>query len=507
MLTIREVIKTFYNALLQRLKKHRGNWEQNDPTADDYIKNRPFYTGDQVETALVEESTVSFVNADGLYMAEFPSTFEATVGETYKVLWDGTAYECVCGNYLNLPIIGNQSIIGLGSDTGEPFFIFNEYGLNETGWMSVAKDNSASHIISISRLVQEVVKIDAKYLPDLGLAPVAKSGSYNDLSDVPAIYSDVVRYSINQGLTSSQKNVARNNIGAASASDIADVVRYTISQGLTDAQKKQARTNIGAGISNFSGSYNDLTNKPTIVQGDWEVNNDSDMAYIKNRTHYDYTAYTPKTLYNNPFASTLINGMYYYGEKTGGSLTITEGDIYKVSGNNSTTYISTCKTVPIPSQLTIHAGKVLGNAQLGVDAGYLNGTNPNYPITDTGEPWCFISYSHTAKNAIISTIPNFYLSSLFVQSAHELKQLDEKYIPPTIQRVGDDVIIPSSTLDSDKKFKITVDDSGKPTFTNSSDSTDSYTPTDLPPVTTSDSGKFLRVSSAGEWVAETIPGK
>lgn len=46
MLTIREVIKTFYNALLQRFKKYRGNWEQNDPTADDYIKNRPFYTED-----------------------------------------------------------------------------------------------------------------------------------------------------------------------------------------------------------------------------------------------------------------------------------------------------------------------------------------------------------------------------------------------------------------------------------------------------------------------------
>ena len=63
----------------------------------------------------------------------------------------------------------------------------------------------------------------------------------------------------------------------------------------------------------------------------------------------------------------------------------------------------------------------------------------------------------------------------------------------------------SSTTNSTKEFRITVDDSGKPTFTNSSDSADSYTPTDLPSVTSSDAGKFLRVSSAGEWVAETIP--
>ena len=35
-------------------------------------------------------------------------------------------------------------------------------------------------------------------------------------------------------------------------------------QGLTDSEKQYARQNIGAGTSNFSGSYNDLLNKPTI---------------------------------------------------------------------------------------------------------------------------------------------------------------------------------------------------------------------------------------------------
>ena len=50
-----------------------------------------------------------------------------------------------------------------------------------------------------------------------------------------------------------------------SASDISGTVRYdTASQGLTTTQKANARTNIGAGTSSFSGSYNDLTNKPTI---------------------------------------------------------------------------------------------------------------------------------------------------------------------------------------------------------------------------------------------------
>lgn len=37
-----------------------------------------------------------------------------------------------------------------------------------------------------------------------------------------------------------------------------------IEQSFTDNQKSQARTNIGAGTSNFSGSYNDLSDTPTI---------------------------------------------------------------------------------------------------------------------------------------------------------------------------------------------------------------------------------------------------
>ena len=40
-------------------------------------------------------------------------------------------------------------------------------------------------------------------------------------------------------------------------------IKY-VTQTLTDAQKKQARTNIGAGTPNFSGSYNDVSNKPNI---------------------------------------------------------------------------------------------------------------------------------------------------------------------------------------------------------------------------------------------------
>ena len=140
------------------------DWNENDPTQPGYIKNRPFYTGDPVETVLVEESTVSFIEVEGLYMARFESTFEATVGETYKVSWDGTVYECTCIDVKSdRLIIGNLSIAGGGSDTGEPFIMSI---MNGTEIQIGTADTSDTHTFSISGFVVEVVKIDEKYLPE-----------------------------------------------------------------------------------------------------------------------------------------------------------------------------------------------------------------------------------------------------------------------------------------------------------------------------------------------------
>lgn len=46
-------------------------------------------------------------------------------------------------------------------------------------------------------------------------------------------------------------------------------------QTFTDAEKAQARQNIGAGTSSFSGSYNDLSDKPTIPSKTSDLTNDS----------------------------------------------------------------------------------------------------------------------------------------------------------------------------------------------------------------------------------------
>lgn len=58
-------------------------------------------------------------------------------------------------------------------------------------------------------------------------------------------------------------NITPADIGLGNVGNY-KAVSTVASQGLTDTEKANARTNIGAGTSSFSGSYSDLTNKPTI---------------------------------------------------------------------------------------------------------------------------------------------------------------------------------------------------------------------------------------------------
>ena len=158
-----KVIKSALDSLSEEIVNlPQPDWNQNDDTQLDYVKNRPFYTGDPVETVLVEESTVTFEEGGGLYEAEFPSTFEATAGDTYKVTWDGTVYECTCVDLDETLVLGNLSVVGAGSDTGEPFVMSV---INGEGIWLITTDSSTSHTFSISGMVAPVVKIDKRYLP------------------------------------------------------------------------------------------------------------------------------------------------------------------------------------------------------------------------------------------------------------------------------------------------------------------------------------------------------
>lgn len=89
----------------------------------------------------------------------------------------------------------------------------------------------------------------------LNLHTVAYSGDYNELNNKPTIPAAQVPSDWNAS-SGPSRILNKPNIPE-------NVVRY-VTQNLTSEQQAQARSNIGAGTSNFSGDYNDLSNKPII---------------------------------------------------------------------------------------------------------------------------------------------------------------------------------------------------------------------------------------------------
>lgn len=401
-------LKTFYNIFLQKLKNYRGNWDQNDPTADDYIKNRPFYT--KVENKVILPETTITVEA-AYQTIDDPFYIPLTKGVTYTVVFNGNVYKCVAKEtYDNEPFIGNSSILGWNDnkDTGEPFFIDVLYMQSGDGQELTFSTNVAgTHTISIFETQEVIHQIDKKYVPiPDGIM------TENDVSD---IVGEAVNYL--EGEISSNTSYTINYLEGKLSDKTSDVVRFN-SQSLTDTQKTTARNNIGAGTSNFSGSYNDLTDK---VVSSAEFNDTYDSAWLLpfglSATYHDQIRnvyhYIPNhaTNLDDLFTSSdsifkvIISDNIWYCKKT--SINLFESDIYNA-------YTVSC----------------FGNKSL------FSATEK-----DTGEPFLIIQYD---KNKSDGRHGVYYADTIagenvtaYKSVSNSFKELDEILIPDTIARVSE----------------------------------------------------------------------
>ena len=300
---------------------------QNDETAADYIKNRPFYTTDPVETELVNGTFAFTSPREGLYV-NGDITTELTEGETYKASIDGVEYETVCQSFSGMLYIGSIEII-TGGTPKSPFVYTPADGSFATNIEGV------SHEIVIKSFAQEVVKIDAKYLPD------------------------------------------------------------------------------------------------TVVQPDWNQNDDTQPDYVKNRPFY--TASVETELVNGEFAFAYNTKLGCYTNRDI-KIELTEGEAYKVT-LDSVEYETVCQVFQ-EGVLYIGASEILNG-----------GTPPsNMPFAYTKASNGYTTFATTTGNfheIIIKSIKS------------QIIPIPEQYIPEMSS-----VTLLSSTAGSTKKFKITVDDSG-----------------------------------------------
>lgn len=522
MLTIRELIKTLYNAFNQKLKNHRGNWEQNDPTADDYIKNRPFYVDENKVIKIIPKQTITFssgyeAESAGYVNISLSPIIELVVGQEYDVVWDGMKYKCTAYEFDGLAVIGSNFIMN-GSFDDEPFFI----AINKEmfGGAYIVTGDANSHMVEVT--TKDIKKIDKKYLPDgivteNDLAPVAMSGdyydlynlpdlfdgNYNNLTNKPTVYTDVVRYNNAQNLTTNQKKTSKANIGAVGYDTNQDLTTAQKTQAktnigavgyeaqtLTDTQKAQARTNIGAGISNFSGNYNDLTNKPTIptlVQPDWNERSINSNAYIKNRICYeDISTFS----YGSAFsASSGSFGGGKYNFLTGK----TEISLLNILSKSQLIYIKEFDQEFTGEEIIGYADGIvvslLGNPKIFFDAHnsfpdeieaklFCSTIEPIQDFNrDTKENYCIIckettdaTMSNGKNGRYILVLSDKYSLNLpdyrtlsFAKKFIDLKQLDEKFVPSTIARTSEVIPVPIAAEAGQTIAVKAVDENGKPT--------------------------------------------
>lgn len=179
----------------KRSEGAQPDWDQNDATKPDYVKNRPFYTNYSLDMPM-EETTVEFTKTGGIYSSTGPHMYlEIAFGDTYQVTWDGTIYESTCFEHEGMLAFGNSYVIGMGEDTGEPFFFID--GFFKT------RDNSASHTISIWRILEENVKIDKKYIPELQYMDKVNPTGIGSFSLNRRVNTTAGEYSFTEGYSAS----------------------------------------------------------------------------------------------------------------------------------------------------------------------------------------------------------------------------------------------------------------------------------------------------------------
>lgn len=333
-----EAFKTLISGILEVAKSYKGDWNENDSSSPNYIKNRTHYATED-ETVLFEDYSVS-IDAEPLFLS-FPGDNGLIIGENYKVIWDEIEYNCQAFEVNGMSAIGNSIPMG-GNDTGEPFFVatgITYYDTAESDNMCIIFGEQGEHVFSIYKKGEVVHKLDKKYLPEdidevikdkfhggvgymipagTELVNIEVNGGSNTwLSDISFLSSGMYYYvSFNdfngylEAYIDENGDISLGNreeygfilyqyggivVGRFDVSgtlivktdeelpipidsrfidvqlpedivtlDNMPAIRYDIQQNLQSWQKLNARDNIGAGTSNFSGSYKDLTNKPTI---------------------------------------------------------------------------------------------------------------------------------------------------------------------------------------------------------------------------------------------------
>lgn len=275
----------------------QSDWNQNNPTAPDYVKNRTHYT-ETVDSELIPKTDHTFgVGPMGVYSM---ATVDLVEGNTYTVMWDEQEYECICYQTGNGLAIGCSTFIGVeGFDNGEPFVFDVNIG---TGATIVMVSKAGEHTFSVLGKVEKIHKLDPKYIKDMYYTETVQKSETREFDGilVDADFASLLlenrqtaTYTINgvpytfgqdeQVPTGYLWTIfsADGTIGGISVNDNDGVIQATDATSITVTYESEE-------IHTIDPKYLPDSVK---AQPDWNAS-EGEPGYIKNRPFYDSTEET-----------------------------------------------------------------------------------------------------------------------------------------------------------------------------------------------------------------------
>lgn len=426
----------------------QSDWNQNDSTKPDYIKNRTHYVGmDSVE--VVPETEFTIEDVGNYYTIE--TSVVVRIGDTCVVVFDGKTYKQQAKDAGNgNAYVGNLSlVVPDGDDSGEPFLIAFS---SELSSVAIIAKTAGTHTIAVTTVVDVVHTLDHKFIKDMYYS----EDVVEEISGING-YMDVVYPT--EGMI-----IKKVSVGGTIYENLEPTVN-----GNTYKYVAGSHT-----LSVYLGSYQSLSITPNDISED-------EVIFFKDNVVYHPVPdqYIPKWVAN---IADIVNADWNETDESLKSFIKNKPEIPPVY----TFYLSTtADSINIELDTSAHTAFILmfyTSSLYGVEKVPVrsfrvkhNGSTSNYydilsgitlsKLADREAPYsCMVVYFNYFSDRQGQAFCLNSIQQSPVAKTDEMTQsvgLDAETgklwtVPPT----GDNIVLASSTAGSTKKFRLTVDDNG-----------------------------------------------
>lgn len=146
---MKNVLKLIIDAFKIAINKNKSDWNQDDESQPNYIKNRPFYGKIEEITLLENYTSDEYDNEDISKPA-----LNFIPGHTYKVIWNGEVYDNLICKF-----DGDDNVIA-SNEYGCPFYIDDDGGNS----LYIESDEDEQYAVSIIEYKNTLKTIDEMYI-------------------------------------------------------------------------------------------------------------------------------------------------------------------------------------------------------------------------------------------------------------------------------------------------------------------------------------------------------